>query len=118
LGQKRAVLITHLVMETSVETRIRQMLEKKYGTASATAALDDDGEDKKPAAMVGCIATDKAKVLADEFDLLFGTQANLRSSARKAPKPEKKTGSSFAAVPDNVGSYDYDDDDDMTSAWL
>ena len=100
LGQQRAVTITHLVMEDSVETRIRQMLENKYGSTSATAVLDqvkadgndDDGdddeqeeEDKKPAAkpttrsvavaassMVGSIATDRAAVMEEEFDLLFG----------------------------------------------
>jgi len=45
LGQKRAVTITHLVMEDSVETRIRTMLEKKYGSASATAVLDGVNND-------------------------------------------------------------------------
>lgn len=104
------------------------MLEKKYGTASATAVLDggndvdddkkpaedgSDDEDKKPAAtpaaVVGCLSTDKAKIMADEFDLLFGVKSK-RSAA--------------SAVPDNVGSFapgsvgSYNEDEEMDSAWL
>jgi len=103
------------------------MLEKKYGTASATAVpdagndVDDDkksadgesDEDKKPAAklasVVGCLATDKAKVMADEFDLLFGVTRKRYTAA---------------AVPDNVGSFAPDnvdssnEDEEMDSAWL
>lgn len=73
MGQKRPVSIAHLVMEDSIETRIRLILEKKYGSVNASVALDD-GEDKKPAAaaVVGCIVSDKAQVMANEFDLLFG----------------------------------------------
>ena len=104
------------------------MLEKKYGTASATAVLDggndadddkkpadddSDGEDKKPAAkpaaVVGCLATDKAKVMADEFDLLFGVTKK-RSVAAAVPDNV----ASFA--PDSVGSYS--EDEEMDSAWL
>ena len=117
MGQKRPVSITHLVMEKSIETRIRQVLEKKYGSASASVALDD-GEAKKPAAaaVVGCIASDKAQVMANEFDLLFGV--------------DRKTwhgGDSTTAVPDHVASLaipppDFDDShgdhDDEMNGWL
>ena len=114
LGQKRAVTITHLVMEDSVETRIRSMLEKKYGSASATAVLDgvnndvdddeeEDDEDKKPAAkpsaataaapLIGSITTDKATVMEDEFDLLFGVD----TAAAAPPVPDYASSSSNAA---------------------
>ena len=111
LGQKRAVTVTHLVMEDSVDTRIRKMLEIKYGSASATAVLDDDGvddigdEDKKPAAkptaLLGSIATDKATVLADEFDLLFGVETEGSSSIKSETKNEF---SADEPVPDTHGS--------------
>lgn len=129
LGQKRAVTITHLVTEQSIETRIRKMLEKKYGTTCATTVPDggndvdvdkksadddsDDDEDKKPAAklaaVVGCLATDKAKVMADEFDLLFGVTRKRFTAA---------------AVPDNIGSFapgnvdSSNEDEEMDSVWL
>ena len=113
LGQKRPVSIAHLVVEESIEMRIRQMLEKKYGSASASAALDE-GEDKKPAAaaVVGCIASDKAQVMADEFDLLFGVDRKSWSS-----------GSPTTAMPDHVASLalpsaDFDGDNLMDGAWL
>jgi hypothetical protein len=122
LGQKRPVSIAHLVMEKSIETRIRQMLEKKYGSASASAALDD-GEDKKPAAAaaVGCIASDKAQVMADEFDLLFGVDRKSWAGGDSTT-----ASNSTAAMPDPVASLalpsaDFDDsdgDDEMDYAWL
>lgn len=86
LGQTRAVEITRLIMKDSVESRMVQMLEKKYGKAGAaedaTAANADDG-DKKPAAvkvrpvMVGSLKSDRTVVLQDEFDLLFGVEESL-----------------------------------------
>ena len=95
LGQKRSVEITRLIVKDSVESRMMQMLEKKYGkTSSAEVAetKDDDNDDddkdmedaKKPAAVnsaaaaptasvaVGSLQTDKADMLQEEFDLLFG----------------------------------------------
>lgn len=100
LGQTRSVEIVRLVMQDSVETRIRTMLDKKYGTEQSAkdaysdkvkegAEKDTDEEDeRKPAAKlfvapaittsvasIGCIRTDKAAVMADEFDLLFGVDS-------------------------------------------
>jgi superfamily II DNA or RNA helicase len=74
LGQKRNVEIIRLVMKDSVETRVIQMIKKKYG--------DSSGAEAEPAetAMVGSIQTDKATLLAAEFDLLFG----IASSSFKA----------------------------------
>lgn len=78
LGQTRRVDIVRLVMERSVETRINAMLDQKYGTGPISAESNGEEEDKKPAAVlatpitVGCIQTDKAAVMEDSFDLLFG----------------------------------------------
>lgn len=101
LGQKRSVEIVRLMMEDTVEMRICTMLNKKYGTEhqAMDASVKDfeDDENKKPAAilaatpMVGCIRTDKAAVMEDEFDLLFGVDI-----AVKANFP----------VPDNAASSD------------
>jgi Helicase conserved C-terminal domain len=91
LGQKRNVDIVRMIMADSVEIRIRSMLEKKYGAGAigsgenieAAPESDDVGEydgDKKPAAKlpievevaVGSLRVDKAAVVEEEFDLLFG----------------------------------------------
>ena len=75
------------------------MLKKKYGSADACVALDDC-EDKKPAAVavVGCIASDKAQVMANEFALLFGVN-------RKGWYDEDLTaGNATTAMPDHVAS--------------
>jgi hypothetical protein len=50
LGQQRPVKITRLIMEDSIETRIREMLAKKYDTpadtnANTTSAVEDDDDD-------------------------------------------------------------------------
>ena len=101
LGQKRSVEITRLIVKDSVESRMMQMLEKKYGRTNGAAEKekknddsddDDDDEDmedaKKPAAVnsaaaaptasvaVGSLQTDKADMVEEEFDLLFGIDSS------------------------------------------
>jgi len=116
LGQERPVEIIHLVMEDSVEVRIRKMIEKKYGPASAIAMLDDhiadhddeEEEDKKPAAdpstpsakadapLIGSIVSDKALVMKDEFDLLFGVEnAGVADTAPVVPDRTPTSSSDF-----------------------
>jgi superfamily II DNA/RNA helicase len=92
LGQKRDVEIIRLIMQDSVESRMLEILKKKYGGSGDTSDSpeggandsavgeddDEDDGDKKPAAivtapvLVGSICTDKATVVAEEFDLLYG----------------------------------------------
>ena len=101
LGQKRSVEIIRLIVKDSVESRMMQMLEKKYGKTNSAVEKekknddsddddDDDDDDnfmedaKKPAAVntaaaaptasvaVGSLSTDKADMVEEEFDLLFG----------------------------------------------
>ena len=65
LGQKRKVEVIRLVTKKSVETRILEMLKKKYGNS--------EGENGATAqALVGNIQFDKTKVLSEEFDILYG----------------------------------------------
>jgi superfamily II DNA or RNA helicase len=80
LGQKRNVEIVRFVMKDSVESRILEMLEKKYG--GSMASNDDDGI-KKPevASLVGSIHTDRTAVLGEEFDILFGTAGSPSASS-------------------------------------
>lgn len=59
LGQKRNVEVIRLVMKNSVETRILTMLKKKFGDSGVEA-------------LVGSLQVDKTKVLAEEFDILYG----------------------------------------------
>jgi superfamily II DNA or RNA helicase len=103
LGQTRNVEIIRLLVKDSVESRMVEMLEKKYGKThdedgnSAAAGGDDDrghddddDGDKKPAAkavqvmgrgmdMAGSIGADKATVVTEEFDLLFGVNVNYKT---------------------------------------
>lgn len=96
LGQKRSVEITRLIVKNSVESRMMQMLEKKYGKTNSDLAGenkndsdqdhdDDTAHKKKPApaantvapvpttsVAVGSLQTDKADMMEEEFDLLFG----------------------------------------------
>jgi SWI/SNF-related matrix-associated actin-dependent regulator of chromatin subfamily A3 len=88
LGQTRNVEIIRLIMEKSVESRMVQMLDKKYSRVAGSNdnseemphVDSDEDEDKKPAkltttstvAMIGSIKTDKTVVMEDEFDILFG----------------------------------------------
>ena len=67
LGQKRRVEIVRLIMQDSVETRLRKMLEKKFGAETPTK----DGK----LAIVGNIKSDKTDELMEEFDLLFGVES-------------------------------------------
>lgn len=82
LGQKRNVEIVRFVMKDSVESRILEMLEKKYGGSTASNDDDEDGI-KKPevATLVGSIQTDRTAVLGEEFDILFGTSGSPSTSS-------------------------------------
>ena len=93
-------------MEDSVETRIREMLDKKFGARNAAKDVQGSGDDnaeeekhKKPAAkpaatpMVGCIQSDKAAVMEVEFDLLFGVAATT-----ELPVPDSTAGSTNATT--------------------
>lgn len=109
LGQTRPVKIYRLIMKDSVEERMQTMLQKKFGSTMVAPAggpksgtKDDDGddneeEDRKPAAfpdsnVVGNLKTDKAKIVVEEFDLLFGLDRNSASESNPVPDAASSIG--------------------------
>ena len=110
LGQKRQVKVVRLIVEDSIETRARVMLERKYGPTAIGKSLatkegsepsgdadagDEKKEeisngDKKPAPVsrappktpeatavqtgAGSLRTDKATMVVQDLDLLFGVK--------------------------------------------
>jgi SNF2 family DNA or RNA helicase len=75
LGQKRAVEVVRLIVKDSVETRIRAFLEHKYGGASDRVGPGKKNTEERIGAL-GSQASEKpkSKILADEFDILFGVR--------------------------------------------
>lgn len=88
LGQKREVEIVRLIVKESVESRIRIFLEKKYNQHSTLSGTGDAAA--KAAAVVGPVgnvATEKpkSKILAAEFDILFGVEDKDETSDENVP---------------------------------
>jgi SNF2 family DNA or RNA helicase len=105
LGQKRSVEICRLVMKDSFESRMVQFLKKKYGltfdeaeekkgssASEAGGSGDGDEENKdsnkvkkslgKPVnQLVGNLQSEKAQIMTEEFDELFGVQDRVAASA-------------------------------------
>ena len=80
LGQTREVQITRFIVEDSIESRLVTFLERKYGPRNrdhakkegAKASEKETANDKSKTAIVGNVAFDKAELMMDDFDLLFG----------------------------------------------
>ena len=80
LGQTREVQITRFIVEDSIESRLVTFLERKYGPRNKVdtkkeGAKENEKEmdkDKNNTAIVGNVAQDKAELMMDDFDLLFG----------------------------------------------
>lgn len=85
LGQKRPVEIVRLVVKDSFEERMVGFLEKKYGqsTGKKSKETGPDGNEKDESenqasranvcnATVGNLTKDKAELVTEEFDVLFG----------------------------------------------
>jgi hypothetical protein len=112
LGQKRCVEIIRLIVQDSVESRMVQMIEKKHGKHS-TDKGDDNDEDKEgraitSTALVGSLKTDKASMVEEEFDLLFGVDSDTEIPHDKIPNEWPK---------DDEGNYlDLEDDKDVSSS--
>lgn len=81
LGQKRKVEVLRLLVKDSIETRIHKFLKKKYGKPSFCLSEASGGseqeENRNVIGLVGNIATErpKSKIMADEFDILFGVHS-------------------------------------------
>jgi len=67
LGQKSEVQVTHFVVKDTVEARLVQVLEAKYGGSSTYG-----GTCEKP---LGSPTSDKVDMVKEEFDLLFGVSS-------------------------------------------
>jgi len=97
LGQKRDVEVVRLVMENSVETRIRQMLKKKYGgRAKGGESAAEEADTRKPppqeSVRVGSISREKNDILTEEFDLLYQWTAGVvKDEDAKMPAAGKGT---------------------------
>jgi hypothetical protein len=87
LGQTRPVEVVRLAMGDSVESRVMDYLEMKFGSSAdrSSAMSDEDvkgGKDVK-VGLVGNLSTERVNVMMGEFDLLFGVAslANEENSA-------------------------------------
>jgi len=72
LGQERPVEIVRLLVQNSYEDRMMNFLKKKYS--------------KSCNAIAGNLITDKAKLVTEEFDLLFGVESLLPTDERGGDK--------------------------------
>lgn len=89
LGQKRNTEVTRLVMKDSVEIRLLKILEKRYSNGSTAK---ENQKDRKPSAMPGTeqilagnLQTDRAALLGEEFDMLFGVSSLAPQSPTSSP---------------------------------
>lgn len=71
MGQIRAVEVIRLIMKNSVESRLQTMLAKKYDIKEQKSHHQNVTKVVAPV-LAGSIASDKAQILQEEFDLLFG----------------------------------------------
>mmetsp|Transcript_32503 Transcript_32503/g.50396 ORF Transcript_32503/g.50396 Transcript_32503/m.50396 type:complete len:345 (+) Transcript_32503:3065-4099(+) len=88
LGQKREVEIVRLIVKDSIETRIRSFLEHKYGGLSTDTQSDETTDQTPTIGPVGNQANEKpkAKIMALEFDILFGV--GTAEVAKPTPKED------------------------------
>jgi len=84
LGQKREVQIVRLVISDSFESRMMAFLKTKYGSDDSNNT-DGDSEDADEGAsgatavvLAGNISREKAEVMTEEFDLLFGVNPKIK----------------------------------------
>ena len=91
LGQKRPVEIVRLVVKNSFEDRMMTFLEQKYGSKSQKqeqTESENDASDKKTVdenvcnTIAGNLKTDKAQLVAEEFDILFGVKDRLLADSK------------------------------------
>ena len=95
LGQKSVVEIVRLVVKNSIETRLRTLLDEKYGNANT---ISGDCTRQKCATLVGSLTTDKTTLLTGEFDSLF----DVEPQAEDNPNYVLPTDSIEVARPENV----------------
>ena len=72
LGQRKSVQVIRMRVENTIETRMVDMLSKKFGEAKKPDPERDNGDVDVAMAAVGHMTTDKEKLVVNEFDALFG----------------------------------------------
>jgi hypothetical protein len=92
LGQKRSTLITRLVMKDSIETRLLQLRKRKQLNEAVPMEEEDSKAKAAMTALIGSVASDRAAMLGEDFDLLYGVK-------RSPP------GSASVRVPDSAVSF-------------
>ena len=86
--------MVRLVMKDTVDTRMAKMLATKYGDKTPTNESNTENASTS-GAMVGSMNSDKAVILGEEFDLLFGYE---RSAGE--PRPNNLSGNNDVAMED------------------
>ncbi len=78
LGQRKSVQVIKMQIENSIETRMAEMISKKFAEAKKPdpeeAENEKSGNEENTVSMaaVGHMTRDKATLLTEEFDILFG----------------------------------------------
>jgi len=112
LGQNREVQVTRLVQEDSVETRILKYLNRKYGSRNDNQNSSHVNLDSR----VGNVASDKAVMAMQDFDLLFGVAQGEGGDRHAEGRKDKnnaqggKHGNRFDEDDDNSDESDYSSD--------
>ena len=77
-------------MKDTIETRIMKLRAQKYsgGTTQALSKADEDGKPRTVGGrvLIGNVNTDRADIVAKEFDLLFGVDGFATSSSSDIPE--------------------------------
>ena len=96
LGQQRNVKIYRMIMKDSVEERMQKLLEEKYGNKDVAEVP------------VGSLKTDKASMVAKEFDLLFGLAEDTPQVAKtESPDAPETVASTHPFVPEDMDDIDF-----------
>jgi hypothetical protein len=138
LGQKRKVEIIRLIINNSFESRMLSFLGNKYGLSFEEAVVpqesssndhdsDNDldflNEKKKPVKaakcqskevddLVGNLCTDKAKIVCEEFDELFGVKDLLAKADPEVDTAEENAARAAHSSSSHYDPIDFSDSDD------
>jgi len=83
LGQKSKVQVTRFVVDDTVEARLVQVLEAKYGKSST------HGTYEKP---LGSQTSDKVDMVKEEFDCLFGCTGDVDHESEECSEDDYLSG--------------------------
>jgi superfamily II DNA or RNA helicase len=125
LGQTKSVQIIKLCMKNSFESRLIKVLRRKFGTISKPSTLNSAEEEKKtddrgsetnkkvvggsdsPAiATLGHMTKDKAELMTEEFDALFGLTEPEDLPEIKVKEKEEEENDSTPSSPSSARSFD------------